>query len=163
MLKLERKEKGTMLFKDIVDAKRCAFFNDAADWRDAIRKSCKTGCATADYEERIIQCVEEFGPYIVIVPGLAIPHSTKGSPGVTQTAIAFTKFEKPVSFDPADREKDATLFFTLAAVDDEKHLENMRQLFTILSDGQILEQLSHVKSEDDLLELDKALSRMPFV
>ena len=66
------------------------------------------------------------------------------------------KFEKPVSFDPADREKDATLFFTLAAVDDEKHLENMRQLFTILSDGQILEQLSHVKSEDDLLELDKA-------
>lgn len=95
--------------------------------------------------------------------GLAIPHSTKGSPGVTQTAIAFTKFEKPVSFDPADREKDATLFFTLAAVDDEKHLENMRQLFTILSDGQILEQLSHVKSEDDLLELDKALSRMPFV
>ena len=29
MLKLERKEKGTMLFKDIVDAKRCAFFNDA--------------------------------------------------------------------------------------------------------------------------------------
>ena len=49
MLKLERKEKGTMLFKDIVDAKRCAFFNDAADWRDAIRKSCiplkKTGCA----------------------------------------------------------------------------------------------------------------------
>lgn len=29
-----------MLFKDIVDAKRCAFFNDAADWRDAIRKSC---------------------------------------------------------------------------------------------------------------------------
>ena len=65
-----------MLFKDIVDAKRCAFFNDAVDWRDAIRKSCiplkKTGCATADYEERIIQCVEEFGPYIVIVPGLAI-------------------------------------------------------------------------------------------
>ena len=57
MLKLERKEKGTMLFKDIVDAKRCAFFNDAVDWRDAIRKSCiplkKTGCATADYEERI--------------------------------------------------------------------------------------------------------------
>ena len=48
-------------------------------------------------------------------------------------------------------------------MDDEKHLENMRQLFTILSDGQILEQLSHVKSEDDLLELDKALSRMPFV
>ena len=156
-----------MLFKDIVDAKHYAFFNSADDWRDAIHKSCrplvKTGCATTDYEESIILCVEEFGPYIVIVPGLAIPHSTKGSPGVTRTAIAFTKFEQPVSFDPADREKDATLFFTLAAVDDEKHLENMRQLFTILSNDQILEQLSHVKSEDDLLELDKALSQMPFV
>lgn len=150
-----------MLFKDIVDAKHCAFFDSADNWRDAIQKSCSrlvaTGCATEEYEKRIIECVEEFGPYIVIVPGLAIPHSIKGSPGVTQTSIAFTKFEHPVRFDQTDREKDATLFFTLAAVDEDKHLENMRQLFTILSDEQILRQLSHVKSEKDLLELDRAL------
>lgn len=148
-----------MLFKEIVDAGHCAFFESASDWRDAVRKSCRqlvrTGYAARDYEERIIECVEEFGPYIVIIPGLAIPHSTKGSPGVTRTAIAFTKFEKPVQFDPDDREKDATLFFTLAAADDEKHLENMRQLFTILSDEQILQRLLQVKSEQDLLALDK--------
>ena len=83
-----------------------------------------TGCATPAYAQRIIECVEEFGPYIVIVPGLAIPHSTKGSPGVSQTAISFVRFEQPVIFDPEDREKDARVFFALAAVDEDAHIKN---------------------------------------
>lgn len=104
-----------MLLKEIVRQNRAAFFPGSSDWKDAIRKSCQplvdTGCATPAYAQRIIECVEEFGPYIVIVPGLAIPHSTKGSPGVSQTAISFVRFEQPVIFDPEDREKDARVFF----------------------------------------------------
>lgn len=103
-----------MLLKEIVRQNRAAFFPGSSDWKDAIRKSCQplvdTGCATPAYAQRIIECVEEFGPYIVIVPGLAIPHSTKGSPGVSQTAISFVRFEQPVIFDPEDREKDARVF-----------------------------------------------------
>ena len=102
--------------------------------------------------------LQEFGPYIVIVPGLAIPHSTKGAPGVRRTAIAFVKFEQPVRFDEADREKDATLFFALAAVDEDEHVKNMRQLFKLLSDEKLLEQLTQVKTEQDLLALDDALA-----
>lgn len=138
-----------MLLKEIVTEKRFAFFERAESWQDAIEKSClplvSTGCATPEYAQRIIECVQEFGPYIVIVPGLAIPHSTKGAPGVSRTAIAFAKFEQPVRFDEADREKDASLFFALAAVDEDEHVKNMRQLFKILSDEKLLEQLTHVK------------------
>ena len=151
-----------MLLKVIVKEKRFAFFERAESWQDAIEKSClplvSTGCATPEYAQRIIECVQEFGPYIVIVPGLAIPHSTKGAPGVSRTAIAFAKFEQPVRFDEADREKDASLFFALAAVDEDEHVKNMRQLFKILSDEKLLEQLTHVKSEKDLLALDNALA-----
>ena len=116
-----------MLLKEIVRQNRAAFFPGSSDWKDAIRKSCQplvdTGCATPAYAQRIIECVEEFGPYIVIVPGLAIPHSTKGSPGVSQTAISFVRFEQPVIFDPEDREKDARVFFALAAVDEDAHIK----------------------------------------
>jgi len=96
--------------------------------------------------------------YIVIVPGLAIPHSTKGSPGVQKTSIAFAKFETPVRFDENDLDKDAALFFTLAAVDEEEHLKNMRQLFLILSDEELLEKLAQANTAEELLELDQLLS-----
>ena len=151
-----------VLLKDIVDGKRFAFYKAASDWRDAIKKSCAplvaADCATEEYAQRVIECVEELGPYIVIVPGLAIPHSAKGSPGVRKTSIAFAKFETPVRFDEEDRGKDATLFFALAAVDEEEHLKNMRQLFLILSDEELVEKLSHVSSAEDLLTLDHLIS-----
>ena len=151
-----------MLLKEIVEGKRYAFYKEAADWKDAIKKSCAplvaTNCATEEYAQRIIECVEELDPYIVIVPGLAIPHSTKGSPGVQKTSIAFAKFETPVRFDENDLDKDAALFFTLAAVDEEEHLKNMRQLFLILSDEELLEKLAQANTAEELLELDQLLS-----
>ncbi|HIT54043.1 MAG TPA: PTS sugar transporter subunit IIA [Candidatus Fimivicinus intestinavium] len=148
-----------MLLKEIAQQNRAAFFPAASDWKDAIRKSCQplveTGCATPAYAQRVIDCVEEFGPYIVIVPGLAIPHSTKGSPGVTQTAVSFVRFEQPVIFDPTDHEKDAHVFFALAAVDEDAHIKNMRQLFKILSNEELLEKLACVSSTQELIQLDE--------
>ena len=41
---------------------------------------------------------------------------------------------------------------------EDEHVKNMRQLFKILSDEKLLEQLTHVKSEKDLLALDNALA-----
>lgn len=148
-----------MLLKEIVEKNRFSFYDSAEDWRDAVVKSCeplvRTGCATQEYTQKVIECVEELGPYIVIIPGLAIPHSTKGSPGVSQNAIAFAKFEHPVSFEPGNPEKDASLFFALAAVDEDEHVKNMRQLFKILSDEELLEKLMQVKSPQELVALDE--------
>lgn len=73
-----------MLLKEIVRQNRAAFFPGSSDWKDAIRKSCQplvdTGCATPAYAQRIIECVEEFGPYIVIVPGWQFLILRKGRP-----------------------------------------------------------------------------------
>ena len=46
-----------MLLKEIVEGKRYAFYKEAADWKDAIKKSCSplvaTNCATEEYAQRI--------------------------------------------------------------------------------------------------------------
>lgn len=150
-----------MLLKEIVDEGLFAFYEDADSWQDAIQKSCeplvRRGYVTQEYAQRIIACVDEFGPYIVIVPGLAIPHATKAVAGTTKTAIAFAKFKNRISFDEEDPEKYATVFFALAAVDEEEHLKNMRQLFQVLSDDQLLEKLGQVECAEQLLELDGLL------
>lgn len=47
--------------------------------------------------EEIISCVSKHGPYIVLVPGLAMPHS-ENAEGAIETAIGFMKTEKMVHF-----------------------------------------------------------------
>jgi PTS system ascorbate-specific IIA component len=137
--------------------KHCKFAEEAKDWRDAIRMSCEPleadGTVEANYKEDIIACVEKYGPYIVIIPEVAMPHSQEGAKGVNKTAISFMKLHKPVSFDPNDPEKDARLFFTLASCNPEVHLNNMMRLSEMLSNEEVVAALLEANNESDLLEI----------
>lgn len=125
------------------------------DWKDAIQKSAQSllreGYITEDYVQDIIQCVEKYGPYIVIVPGVAMPHASEESSGVVGTAISFTKFDQPISF--FDKEtgetKEASLFFTLAAKDPNAHLEHISELMDLLTQDGIIEALQLSQNTED--------------
>ena len=123
-------------------------------WEDAVRASCETLIATdritKEYEDAIVENIHTHGPYIVIVEGIAMPHSTQGGVGVNDTAIAFMKVDEPVYFDEEDRTRNAQLFFTLAAVDNEKHLENMTNLMDLLMNDEVVEDLKNTYSIEDL-------------
>lgn len=89
---------------------------EITNWKDAIQESCELlknrNIINQNYVEEVISCVEEHGAYIVIVPQVAMPHSSEKSEGVFGTAISFTKLKKSVKFDGEDQ-KEAILFFTL--------------------------------------------------
>ena len=68
------------------------------------------------------------------------------------------KTEKPVVFDPEDESKNAQLFFTLAAVDNEQHLNNMMALSEMLMKDGIIEDLLNAKTEQDLLDINNKYS-----
>ena len=121
------------------------FKERCADWRAAIRAACEplqaTGTVDASYAEDIIACVEKYGPYIVIIPDVAMPHSQENAAGVFKTAISFMRVAEPVVFDPNDAEKNARLFFTLASQNHEQHLENMSALATLLDNEALIADL----------------------
>ena len=54
----------------------------------------------------------------------------------------------------------ATLFFTLAATDPEKHLENLQKLSAMLENDMILECLFRAESEGDLLRIDNYMEKL---
>lgn len=147
------------MLRTFVEQKHCKFAESAPDWRNAIRMSCEVleadGTVEANYKEDIIKCVEKYGPYIVIMPNLAMPHSQEGAEGVNKTAVAFMKLEKPVSFEEGDPDKDAVLFFTLASCNPEQHLENMSKLSEMLMNEDVVEALLEAKNEDDLLAIQE--------
>ena len=49
------------------------------------------GTVEADYADEIIACIEKYGPYIIIAPDIAMPHSQENAKGVHKTAISFMK------------------------------------------------------------------------
>ncbi len=146
-----------MLLKDIISKNHYLFLDHVETWEEAIRMSCKPleidGTVEPSYAELIIECVKKFGPYIVLFPNYAMPHSTENAEGVHDTAISFMKLEKPVSFEPGNPEKDALVFFTLAATNKDKHVENMEGLFDMLTNEDLLEELLTVKTVQDLNNL----------
>lgn len=126
---------------------------EITDWRDAISESCQLlldkKIIDQTYVDEIIRCVEEHGPYIVIVPEVAMPHSSEDSKGVFGTAISFTKMKQPVQFESDEEEKSAILFFTLAAKNAEEHMENIQNLSELLMTEGLIESLVATNSIED--------------
>ena len=64
---------------EVIEARNIKLNVDASDWRDSMVKSGQllvdSDYITKDYIDLTIKCVEENGPYIVIIPGLALSHS----------------------------------------------------------------------------------------
>lgn len=146
-----------MLLNELVEKKLTCYEESFDDWKEAIRGNAKPliaqGYIEDEYVKAVIACVEKYGPYIVIAPNIAMPHSTEGAPGVLKTGIGFMKVEQPVHFDPEDPEKDARLFFMLASNDSDTHLNNMMQLAEMLSDDDLVADLLTVKNDEDLLKV----------
>ncbi|MBO5527181.1 MAG: PTS sugar transporter subunit IIA [Erysipelotrichaceae bacterium] len=151
-----------MLLKDIVEANHYSFVDSFDSWQDSIYGAAQPmvadGTLDNQYLDKIIENVNTYGPYFIIMPDVAMPHSSLGGTGVYKTAIGFCKVKEPVVFDPNDETKNARLFFTLAAVDNEQHLQNMVQLSEMLVKEGIVEDLLAAETKEDLLDIDKKYS-----
>jgi PTS system ascorbate-specific IIA component len=147
-----------VLLREIIESGRVQFVEKAESWEAAIRISCRPliedGTIDPAYADEIVAAVREHGPYIVLMPGFALPHAMKNSINAHGTAIAFMKLAQPVSFDVNNPEKDASVFFTLAAVDNEEHLKNMRKLWKMLTNEELCSELRRVQTVEELLALD---------
>lgn len=147
------------MLRYFVDNKYYKFADSASDWKEAVRMSCESleqaGVIEDNYKEDIIACVEKHGPYIVIMPNVAMPHSQEGATGVNKTAIGFMKLEKQVSFEEGNPEKDAQLFFTLASCDPNQHLENMMKLSEMLMNDDVVKALEKATTPEDLIKIQE--------
>lgn len=147
------------MLREFVELKHVKFAEGSDNWEEAVRMSCEVleadGTVEENYKEDIIKCIHEYGPYIVIMPDVAMPHSQECARGVHKTAIAFMKLKKPVSFEPGDPEKDARLFFTLASCDSDQHLVNMTKLSELLMTEGVIEALLKAETNEDLLKIQE--------
>ncbi len=127
----------------------------AKDWQEAIIACGQLLLADNAIEERftnaMIRVTREFGPYIVVAPGIALPHAYPED-GVIKPSMALVKLKAPVNFGNKDNDP-VWLLVALAAVDTQQHLGGLADLANVLRDETNINELKKCTSCDELLEV----------
>lgn len=124
-----------MELKDLLTREQVAVHVPAKDWRDAVRQVGRLLVSNGAVEERyidgMIHTAEELGPYIVVAPGIAMPHS-RPEDGVRRPCMALLTLRDPINFGNPENDP-VRLVFAFGAVDQKQHVEALSQLAAAFS------------------------------
>ena len=146
------KEAGNML-TDLITPQRIQCVKRVSDWRESLRLAARPlvqdKSIQESYVDAMVELVEKTGPYIVLAPGIALPHA-RPEAGANRLAMALLRVEEPVWF---DREKYANLFFVLASADGKSHMNALIQISHIFSKDTVLESFLQAPDPEALWNL----------
>ena len=97
-----------MLLRQLFELKHYNFVDESMSWQEALRKCIDPlladGSVEPEYADCLIENVEKRGPYIVLLPGVAMPHAVEGAVGTNREAISFMHVKEPCrrGFPPAE-------------------------------------------------------------
>lgn len=122
----------------------------AADWQEAIRKTCRPliqqGFVYPGYPEDVITREKQWATGLPTLPvGVAIPHALNPDNVVT-AQIAACRLNAPVKFAQSggtetDEDIDVRLVFVLALKDPKSQLHLLQKLMVAISDDEMLTAL----------------------
>ncbi len=127
-------------------------------WEDAIHKAAKPllekGYIDTKYIDSIFEKIKLHGPYMVIAPGIAMPHAGIGDGSVNKTSLSIMTLKNPVKFNHEKNDPVHTVIF-LAATDNHTHIETLVHLLEILSVKENIEKLTTSSTQNEIYELLK--------
>ncbi len=126
----------------------------ADNWEKAIEIAAqpliKNGKIKYGYVENIIKNIKELGPYIILLPGVAMPHA-RPDENVIESSLSLLKINKGVSF--SEDTEDVKLMFVLAAKDSNSHIDIIEQLTELLGDDEKIEKLMKAETLEEVENL----------
>ncbi|MBM7095720.1 BglG family transcription antiterminator [Bacillus sp. H-16] len=155
---LQIKEPYKPMLNEIIQSNAVQILDKVENWQEGIQIASQplvdNQSITPDYVSAMISKVEELGPYVIIAPQVAIPHA-RPEDGVEKLGMSVLKLNEPVWFSDQERHQ-ASLFFVLAAVDNESHLKALSQLSTMLSEEENIQKLRAAK---DISEIEQIIDQ----
>lgn len=131
---------------------------NAINWEEAIRAGGlllrKSGAIEQGYIDGMIRNMKNLGPYIVIAPGIAMPHA-RPEDGVNFLGLSLVTLRNPVSFGNKDNDP-VKLVFCLAATDETKHVQAMAELVRLLSDSRKIKMIENAQTVTEVIQVISA-------
>lgn len=138
----------------LLDKKHVKVHVSAASWEEAIRAAGQVlvdaGSITDQYTVNMIQAVNDLGPYIVLMPKLALAHAAP-SDAVKKTDISLITLEQPVDFGSVNGKVSVVL--CLACVDRTSHMEKLTEIAKVLMQDGVVDALESAKDIDTVIQL----------
>ncbi len=140
------------LLKDLLTEKTIRLNVEVKDWEEAVRIGGelleKDGAIEHRYIDAMIDSVKDIGPYIVIAPGIAMPHARPES-GAKKIGMSLITLKNPVNF--GNKENDPVkIVVCLCAVDHSSHLKALSELVELLGDERFISTLLNSSSQDEI-------------
>lgn len=144
-----------MNIKDLLRPNLVELNVSVTDWEDAIRSVGRLLVADKAVEPRfvdaMIRVAKEFGPYIVLAPGFAMPHA-RPEDGCIRSSMALITLAKPVEFGNPQNDP-VNVVVALAAVDNQGHIEGLSDLAEVMSEDGIVEKIAASGSVGEVLAI----------
>jgi mannitol/fructose-specific phosphotransferase system IIA component (Ntr-type) len=129
------------------------------DPMNAVQEAGALLVASGGVEERYIQAMQQSlltnGPYMVIVPGVALLHA-RPEDGVKQLCMSLLTLDPPLAFGNEDNDP-VDLAFAFGAVDHQKHVDALAALARLLADEQALVAIRSSTSIEAVLNVIAAV------
>lgn len=138
--------------KELLPANRIVFAGQASSWESAITLAAKPlleqGYIESRYIEKMIQNINEKGPYVVISEQMALPHATPDD-GVNEIGMSMLHLENPVDV----LGKPVRVFIVLATKNNENHLKALSQLTKLFSNKLYKAEMIEAIDKDKMVEI----------
>ncbi len=124
-----------MLKESLIENKSIKLGVDANNWEEAIKIGTdmlvESGAIEPRYYDNIVANIKKLGPYVILAPGLAMPHG-RPEDGVNRTAFALVTLNQPVYFEGDENPIDVLV--TLAGSDNDVHMQGILEITQVFDD-----------------------------
>ncbi|MGH2455101.1 MAG: PTS sugar transporter subunit IIA [Candidatus Limnocylindria bacterium] len=140
---------------DVLDRRAIALAEAYPDREAAVRRCgdllVAGGRVDPAYTDEMLAVLAQYGPYIVLAPGIALAHA-RPSPAVRDVAFSLLTVDPPIAFGHPENDP-VTLVIGMAAPNDEAHVDALRQLAELLADDARRTRLLGASSVDEVMEI----------
>src|SRR5690554_2302858 len=146
---------GMVLLMDMIERESMEVKVDLKNWQEAVQKGgellLKVGAIEESYIRGMIQDIREYGPYVVITKGVAIPH-TRPERGALRTGMSLLTLKEPVPFGH-DRNDPVSLVLCFSTRDDTGHLSMLSRLAELLEDDSFIRRLVASETVEEIVKV----------
>jgi len=138
---------------DIVSPETVRLKQDVENREEAIRLAGKVLAENQAVEERYIDAMvescNELGPYIVLVPGVALPHA-RPECGAKKVGVSVITLQEPIVFGNEENDPVHTVI-AIASDNNENHVGVISSLSTFLMDNARVDELKNANQVEEAM------------
>ena len=148
----------------LTDNKSIRLGLSAATWQEAVKLAVEplieSGAVQPQYYDAIVESTEEYGPYYILMPGMAMPHA-RPEAGVNRDAFSLITLTEPVTFSDG---KEVSVLLSLAATSSKIHTSvAIPQIIALFELENSIERIKACKRDEEVLAMIEESKDSPYL